>query len=118
MRTSVLLTMVRYSRHGSSGASAPSGFSWKLRPISAGAHRRFDAPHVLEPAHPCTSSMHTSRVLSAAAEVPPIDRRERMAGSIASRYGSAIAAPIPRRNVRRSIAFPIRICIEGFSASS
>jgi hypothetical protein len=85
MRTSVLLTIVRYSRQGSSGASAPSGLSWKLRPISAGAHRCFDAPQVFDPAHPCTSSMHTSRVFSVAADAPPNFRSERTAGSIASR---------------------------------
>ena len=47
MRTSVLLTMVRYLRHGSSGESAPSGLSVKSRPMPAGAQRCFDgAPRV------------------------------------------------------------------------
>ena len=65
MRTSVLLTIVRYLRHGSSGESAPSGLSSKsladCRPAPRGS---CDAPQVFEPAAPCTDSMATNRVLS------------------------------------------------------
>ena len=71
MRTSVLLTMVRYFRHGSSEGSAPSAMSSNSRPTSAGAHRFLVAPHALEPAAPCTDSMQTSRVLFVAAAAAP-----------------------------------------------
>src|SRR5580698_5160384 len=37
------------------------------------------------------------------------------AGIIASRYGSAMAAPAPFRNVRRGMAFPLRIFMVSFS---
>src|SRR5258705_12829654 len=110
MRTSVLLTIVRYFRQGSSDTSAPSGSSSKFRPTDAGAQRFFVAPHALEPAAPCTDSMATKRVLSAVADAPDA-RRDANAGTIASRYGSATVAPRPRRKLRRGIGLRVRMFI-------
>jgi hypothetical protein len=66
-----------------------------------GANRNLLAPQLLQPARPCTSSMHTSRTGSGAAA------RRRPAGTIASSNGKAIVAPTPRRNVRRGICLPV-----------
>ena len=111
MRTSVLLTMVRYFRHGASDGSAPSGISSKFRPTPAGAQRFFDAPQVFEPAAPCTDSMQTSRVLSAAAAPAPSLPRARSDGCMASRYGSATVAPRLWRNVRRGRGVRVWMCM-------
>src|SRR5436190_17981421 len=55
---------------------------------------------MLQPGSPCTSSMHTNRVLSTAGAFAfP-------AGIIASRYGRATATPIPRTKVRRGMCLP------------
>ena len=81
MRTSVLLTIVRFSRHPSSGISAPSGLSENCRPTPSGAHRCFDAPHVLLPAAPCTDSIQTRRLWPATASPPLFDRNRPAAPS-------------------------------------
>src|SRR5436190_341002 len=111
MRTSVLLTIVRYFRHGSSDVSAPTGFNSKLRPATEGAQRFWVAPHALLPAAPCTDSMQTNRVLSAAAATAAPAPNRPNAGSIASRYGRATVAPRLLRKVRRGIAVRVRKCM-------
>src|SRR5687767_15215860 len=60
IRTSVLLTMVMYSRHGSRGARA-LGLRSNADPAVAGAHRLLVAPKAVLPAEPCTISMATRR---------------------------------------------------------
>ena len=97
LRTSVLLTMVMWSRNGSSGAQA-LGRRSKSRPTAAGAHRFFLMPSAVLPAEPCTISIATKRIFR-----PPLARRcERArAGTIASRNGSASVTPMPLRTVRR-----------------
>ena len=62
MRTSVLLTMVRYSRQGSSGDNAVTLRS-NADPVAAGAHRFFERPNAVLPAEPCTISIATRRTL-------------------------------------------------------
>src|SRR5688572_27448689 len=108
MRTSVLLTIVMYLRHGSIAESALSGMSSNSRPTAAGAHRCLVAPQLFDPAAPCTDSMQTSRVLLEAA-APAAPPRVAVNGIIASRYGSATVAPSPRRKVRRGIGPFVRM---------
>jgi hypothetical protein len=53
-------------------------------------------PSCVLPAHPCTISMHARRVRGRAAVL----RNTVCAGTIASRNGIAMVAPMPRRTVR------------------
>ena len=71
----------------------------------AGANIPCSCAHVLHPAAPWTSSMQTSRVLSSSCRTRAA---RRPAGTIASRNGSAIVAPIPRSMVRRDMCLPVR----------
>ena len=96
LRTSVLLTTVRYSRNGSSGLRLV-GLRSKSRPTPAGAQRFFLIPSAVLPADPCTISIATRRTFLFAAAAPKTDR----AGTIASSNGSARVAPIPLSTVRR-----------------
>ena len=107
IRTSVLETIVMWSRQGSSDFRTFASRNSKSRPVAAGAKRCCSAPHSLQPGTPCTSSMHTSRVGCAA----PVAPRKRPAGNMASRRGSATVAPAPRRKVRRGTVLPVRKCI-------
>src|SRR5262245_1311268 len=98
LRTSVLLTMVRYCRYGSSAIRLVGDRS-KADPTSAGDQRFRLAPKFVLPAAPCTISIATKRTrfepaaASRAQAVP--------AGTIASRKGRATVAPRPRSIVRR-----------------
>src|SRR4051812_41042120 len=97
--------MVRYLRKGSSGLSdVPVRLN--ARPVSAGDHRCCAAPHSFAPAAPWTISMQTSRVRSSEAARAVFDHRP-PAGTIASRNGSATAAPSPRSTARRGMCFPV-----------
>src|SRR5689334_13134910 len=93
-RTSVLLTMVKYSLNGSSDLRAVGERSNPF-PAAAGDHRFSELPMSLHPAAPCTISIATRRAGSddarATCRVP-----NRLAGSMASRYGKATVALRPR----------------------
>ncbi len=62
-------------------------------------------PIFVLPAAPCTCSMQERRIFPAAAVFAHTVR----AGTIASRNGSAIVTPIPRRTVRRETCFFVMI---------
>ena len=95
MRTSVLLTIVRYLRHDSSGDNDVALRS-KARPAVGGAQRCSVRPNGLQPAAPCTISRQSRRAgLTGALDAKAV------VGIIASRYGSATMVPSPLRNVRR-----------------
>src|SRR5688572_403894 len=111
MRTSVLLTMVRYFRYGSSALSAVGARS-NCRPVAAGDHMFIVAPSSLHPAAPCTISIATSRVRSGAR------RLARPTGTIASRNGNANVAPRLCTNARRGSGFPVRKCMDLILPSS
>jgi hypothetical protein len=81
MRTSVLLTMVRYLRQGSSGESEVAPRS-KALPVVGGAHRCSVRPKGEQPAAPCTISRQRRRAGSAAAATRPPTLRS---GAMASR---------------------------------
>ena len=95
--------MVRWSRNGSSGCKL-LGERSKSRPSISGAQRYWEAPHLFQPAAPCTCSMHTNRVRFAApaADVPA---HNRPAGNIASKRGTPNVTPMPCRTVRRERCF-------------
>src|SRR4029079_9819973 len=80
------------------------GVRSNVRPTAAGDHRFFASPICVLPAAPWTCSMQASRVRPAAAVFASAVR----AGTIASRNGSAIVAPMPRRTVRRLTCFFVR----------
>ena len=63
-----------------------------------------EIPNVVLPADPCTISMQDSRVFVAAA----VFCHGVATGAIASRKGSAIVTPMPRRTVRRERCFLFR----------
>ena len=84
MRTSVLLMIVRYLRHDSSGESDVLLRS-KLLPVVGGAHRCSVSPNGAQPAAPCTISSASSRVGFAARSAEACAERESAAGVIASR---------------------------------
>lgn len=102
IRTSVLLTIVRYFRHGSSGRRA-DGVRSNALPVAAGDQKFCVAPKGLQPAAPCTASMQIRRVGSAAAD----SRESPRAGRMASSIGRATVAPSPCRKVRRGRCFPM-----------
>src|SRR5689334_11956448 len=96
LRTSVLLTIVRYLRYGSSETRLVGDRS-NADPTSAGAHRFRFAPKFVLPAAPCTISIATNRTRFA----PDASRAHAVpAGIIASRKGSATAEPSPLRTAR------------------
>jgi hypothetical protein len=99
---SVSLTMVMYSRHGSSGFKL--SLNSKSRPVCAGDQKCWFEPSTVLPAAPCTISMQVSRVLGAAA----VFCRGVCAGIIESSSGKATATPAPRSNVRREMCFFVR----------
>src|SRR6516164_6341689 len=92
-RTSVLLTMVRSFRYGSSDARLVGARS-KVDPTAAGDHRLRFAPKFVLPAAPWTISIATRRTRRAPAAASRAEAvwRAAPAGSIASRKGKAIVA--------------------------
>jgi hypothetical protein len=103
--TSVLLTIVRCLRYGSSDLSAV-GVRSNCRPAAAGDHMFMFAPSSLHPAAPWTISIATRRVRSVTARLP-----NRPMGTMASSSGSAKVAPRLCTKVRRGRGFPLRKCI-------
>ena len=101
--------MVRYLRNGSSGLRLLVERSKSL-PVSAGDQRFCEAPQSLQPAAPCTCSMHTTLVLSAALPAS-VAAQSRPAGTMASSRGRPIAAPAPLSIARRERCLPLRYCI-------
>ena len=101
--TSVLLTMVRYLRHGSR-LRREVGDRSKSRPIVEGLQKFCFAPHVVQPAAPCDISIAIRRVASSArtASAPP-----KPAGIMESSSGRATVAPMPFRKMRRGMCLPV-----------
>ena len=97
--------IVRYLRYGSSGFIDERERS-KFFPSSLGDQSPSDAPRSLQPAAPCTFSIATRRVLSADRPAS-VALSGRDAGTMASRSGRPIEAPMPLSIVRREMCFPV-----------
>src|SRR5262249_39123980 len=91
------------------GATRLVGDNSYADPTAAGDQRFRFAPKFVLPAAPCTISMATSRMRFAADAAPWASALP--AGTIASRKGSAIVAPIPFRTVRLGRCFFVKYMV-------